>query len=652
MRIGIDTGGTFTDFVFYDGRNLLTHKVPSTPEDPSIAIISGLSQILGGRFPDADIVHGTTVATNALLERKGSRIALVTTEGFEDVIEIGRQNRGELYNIFWDSPRLLVEKDLRVGIAERTSFSGEILKKIKRSDLERLLNKLKRIKPEGIAVSFLHSYKNPENENKAAQYLSALGVPISVSSRLLPEFREYERTSTIVANAYLLPKVKSYMNALSGRFSSRGGAGHRISVMQSSGGVTTPQQAGDEPVRILLSGPAGGVVGAFNVSRLSGCGKVITYDMGGTSTDVSLCDGGLRFSTETSIDGIPLKIPMIDVTTIGAGGGSIAYMDSGGALKVGPRSAGADPGPACYGKGFEPAVTDANLALGRINPDRFLGGRMKISTDKSKAALRVLAEKFELSITELSEGIIRVANANMERALRVISVGKGYDPRDFALLSFGGAGGLHACELAGGMEIKTVIFPRDPGVLSALGMIMADTFKDYGLTVFLYGNEAERAKIEEGFRGLEERAAADFAGSGIKFERFLDARYRRQAHEITIPFRKDFVGEFHRAHEKMYGYKKPGSEVEIVTLRVRAIARRRSFKLPPLEKSKSAVKSVKRDVILDGKGMSVAAFERESFYPGFKFPGPALVFEDTSTLFITPGYGCEVDGWGSIIAKR
>lgn len=652
MRIGIDTGGTFTDFVFYDGGNLLTYKVPSTPDDPSVAIMSGLSHILGGRFADADIVHGTTVATNALLERKGARVALVTTEGFEDVIEIGRQNRGELYNIFWDAPRPLVEQGLRVGLEERTSFSGEVLKKIKRADLDRMLSKLKRIKPEGIAVSFLHSYRNPGNENIAARYLSALGVPVSVSSRLLPEFREYERTSTVVVNAYLLPKVKSYMSALSARFSSGGGTVHRISVMQSSGGVTTPGQAGDEPVRILLSGPAGGVVGAFNISRQTGYGKVITYDMGGTSTDVALCDGGLRFSAETNIDGIPLKIPMMDVTTIGAGGGSIAYMDSGGALKVGPRSAGADPGPACYGKGIDPTVTDANLALGRIVPGRFLGGRMKIDPQKSKTALGALAKRFGLSIPGLSEGIIGVANANMERALRVISVGKGYDPRDFALLSFGGAGGLHACDLADGMEIRTVIFPRDPGVLSALGMIMADTFKDYGLTVFLSGKKADRARIEAGFRGLEKRAEPDFIGSDIKFERFLDARYRRQAHEITIPYGKDFVGEFHRAHVQAYGYKKPGSDVEVVTLRVRAIARRRSFKLLPLEKGKSRVGSVKHDVVFGGNGVGVAAFDRESFYPGFRFHGPALVLEDTSTIFITPGYRCEVDGWGSIIASR
>ncbi|MEW6145494.1 MAG: hydantoinase/oxoprolinase family protein [Thermodesulfobacteriota bacterium] len=650
MRIGIDTGGTFTDFVFWDGGDILTYKVPSTPEDPSVAIISGLCHVLGSGFTGAEIVHGTTVATNALLERKGARIALVTTEGFEDVIEIGRQNRGELYNIFWDAPRPLVEKGLRFGLGERTSWSGEVLKRPERSGIESLLTKLRRLRPEGIAVSFLHSYRNPGNEKKAARYLSALGVPVSLSSRLLPEFREYERTSTVVANAYLLPKVKSYMSALSGSFSSRGGEGKGISVMQSSGGVISPGQAGDEPVRILLSGPAGGVVGAFNISSLIGYDKVLTYDMGGTSTDVALSDGGPKFSTETVIDGIPVKIPMIDVTTIGAGGGSIAYVDTGGALKVGPRSAGADPGPACYGKGREPAVTDANLALGRIDPGRFLGGRMKISPEKSGAALSVLAKKIKLSITELSEGIIRVANANMERALRVISVGKGYDPRDFALFSFGGAGGLHACELARGMEIRTVIFPRDPGVLSALGMLMADTFKDYGLTVFLSARAAV-AGIDKGFRQLEEKAAADFPGSKIKFERFLDARYRRQAHEITIPYGKDFAGEFHRAHKMMYGYMKPGSEVEVVTLRVRAVARRSSLNLPLLEKSKSSVRSVKRNIVLGGKYVRVNAFERGDFYPGFKFPGPALVFEDTSTLLVTPGYGCEVDGWGNIIAE-
>lgn len=651
MRIGIDTGGTFTDFVFFDGENIRTHKVMSTPEDPSLAIISGLSEVLGREFKDAEIIHGTTVATNALLERKGARIALVTTEGFEDVIEIGRQNRGELYDVFWDAPRQLVERPFRLGITERTSHNGEVLIKVTRSGLKKLLSRLRRINPEGVAVSFLHSYRNPENESETAQYLSTLGIPITLSSALLPEFREYERTSTTAANAYLLPKVKSYMTALSGSFASRGGDSDRVSVMQSSGGVISPGQAGDEPVRILLSGPAGGVVGAHSISRLMGFGKVLTYDMGGTSTDVALSDGGPRFTTETSIDGIPVKIPMIDVTTIGAGGGSIAYIDTGGALKVGPRSAGADPGPACYGKGSVPAVTDANLALGRIDPARFLGGRMTVSTRKSVSALRTLAGRLKLTVPDIAEGIVKVANANMERALRVISVGKGYDPRDFALFSFGGAGGLHACELASAMEIGTVIFPRDPGVLSALGMLMADTFKDYGLTVFLSGKKGDVRVIEKKFRELERKAEADFSGAGIKFERLIDARYRRQAHEITIPYAPDFVKRFHHVHKKMYGYMKPGSDVEVVTLRVRAVARKMRLDLPLLEKSKSPVRPVRKNVVSGGKEKAVNAYERAEFYPGFRFDGPALVFEDTSTLLVMPGYRCEVDGWGNIIAK-
>jgi N-methylhydantoinase A len=643
MRVGIDTGGTFTDFVFSDGGKILTHKISSTPADPSLAIITGLSQVLGDALSGVEIVHGTTVATNALLERKGARIVLITTAGFEDIIEIGRQNRGELYNIFWDRPRPLVEEKLRLGIGERVSFRGEILKRISMDDLRRLLIRLKRIKPEGIAISFLHSYKNPANENRTADFLSVLGVPVSVSSKMLPEFREYERTSTIVANAYLLPNVKSYMGALSRSVSSMGGAGESISIMQSSGGIIAPGQAAEEPVRILLSGPAGGVVGAFNVARNMGYGKVMTYDMGGTSTDVALCVGGPKFTTETTIDGIPIKIPMIDVTTIGAGGGSIAYIDTGGALKVGPRSAGADPGPACYGKGTEPTVTDANLILRRIKPARFLGGRMRIYPGKSETAIRTLPR-------EVAEGIIRVANANMERALRVISIGKGHDPRDFALLSFGGAGGLHACELAEGMKIKTVIFPRDPGVLSALGMLMADMFKDYSLTLFLVGKEAETPVIEKNFRALEERSKTDFQGAGMKFKRFLDVRYRRQAHEITIPYVKHFVREFHDAHRKMYGYMKPESEVEVVTLRLRAVAEKRGLELPRLEKRKTAVRSVNEVIIYGGKKITASAYERQDFYPGFRFGGPALVYEDTSTLFVTPNYGCEVDSWGNIMA--
>ncbi len=645
IQIGIDTGGTFTDFVLFDGSSLRIHKVPSTPQDPSRSITLGVRDILGENLNGLQIVHGTTVATNALLERKGARIALITTKGFEDVIQIGRQNRGKLYDIFWEAPVSLVPQSLRFGINERINYKGKILDSVRLSELKTLKSKLKSLNIEGIAISFLHSYVNPANEEKVGKYLNSLGIPISTSSKILPEFREYERTSTIVANSYLLPKVKTYMNTLSQKLPNAD-----ISIMQSSGGVMSPSQAAVEPVRVILSGPAGGVVGGAKIAKLTGYEKMITYDMGGTSTDVALCEKGPKFTTETSIDGIPIKVPMIDITTIGAGGGSIVQIDSGGVLKVGPASSGADPGPACYGKGEEPTVTDANLVLGRIRADSFLGGRMKIFPQKSKAALRKLARRLKLSVEEVAEGIIKVANANMERALRVISIGKGYDPREFALLSFGGGGGLHACELAQGLEIKTVIFPKDPGVLSALGMLTADMFKDYSITVFLNEQEAGPGVLEEGFSLLQDKARKDFPAERIKFKRFIDVRYKRQSHEITVPYGKNFVSSFHQAHKRMNGYNKPKSEVEVVTLRIRAIAKKRELQIPNLQNEKIKIKPSREKIVFGGSNIVVKVFNRKEFYWGFKFSGPAMILEDTSTILIPPRCKCHVDQWGNIIA--
>jgi N-methylhydantoinase A len=646
IRVGIDTGGTFTDFGFFDGKHVRIHKVPSTPRNPSRAIVKGLKDILGREIRGVEIVYGTTVATNALLERKGARVALITTKGFEDVIEIGRQNRGELYNLFWQPPKPLVSRELRFGVNERTDFRGRVLTPICSTEVEKLSSKLKRLNVEGIAISFLHSYANPKNEEKVEKILKPLGIPISSSSKILPEFREYERTSTTVANSYLLPRVKSYMDELSRELPEC-----RIFIMHSGGGVVSPAQAGDEPVRLLLSGPAGGVVGGFKIAETIGYKKIITYDMGGTSTDVALCDGALRFTTETGIDGIPIKIPMVDVMSIGAGGGSIAYIDAGGALKVGPISSGAEPGPACYGKGSDATVTDANLVLRRIDPDWFLGGRMRIYPEKSRSTLGALADKVNLSVDEVAEGIIKVVNANMERALRVISIGRGFDPREFALLSFGGAGGLHACELALGLGIKTVIFPTDPGALSAIGMLMADSFKDYSLTTFLSGEKAALSAIENGFRILEGKARREFPGERSEFERFLDARYRRQSHEITIPYEKDFVQTFHQAHKKLYGYMKPDGGVEIVTLRARAIIKKEKFSLPKLARACQKVESKKEELFFDNRRIQVSSYRREDFFTGFRFSGPALVLENTSTLFIPPDFKCEVDDWGSIVAR-
>jgi len=645
LRVGVDTGGTFTDFVLIDGDKVVTHKVLSTPSDPSRAVIKGLFELLG-EVRDIEVIHGTTVATNTLLERKGACVALLTTKGFEDVIEIGRQNREKLYDIFWDRPKPLVAREFRLGVRERVSFDGKVLRKVAIDDLRRIYGKLKRLKVDCIAISFLHSYANPLNEEKAESFLSSLGIPISTSSKLVPEFREYERTSTVVANSYLLPRVSLYMKNLEGELS-----GCRVSVMQSSGGLISPEQAAKEPVRILLSGPAGGVVGGFRIAEAMGYSKVITYDMGGTSTDVALCDGSLRFTTETVIDGVPIKIPMVDVVSIGAGGGSIAYFDAGGALKVGPVSAGADPGPACYGRGEFVTVTDANVVLGRILPDWFLGGKMKIFPERTFSAFKKLLSGREIPLKELAEGVVRVANANMERALRVVSVERGFDPRDFALLSFGGAGGLHACELAAGLGIKTVIFPKNPGVLSALGMLMADSFKDYSFTTFFTSKSLSKESLERSFRMLEERAYRDFPATRIRFERFVDARYRRQSHEITIPYGKDVVNAFHRAHKRLYGYAKPESEVEIVTLRVRAIERRNRIELPLLNKAAGEVRFRKERVFFKGSEIELRCYIREDFFSGFKFQGPALVVEDTSTLFIPPEFRCEVDDWGNIVAK-
>lgn len=646
LQIGIDTGGTFTDFVFFGGVQLEMHKVPSTPEDPSRAIVQGIIDILGESLGDLNIVHGTTVATNALLERKGARIALITTKGFEDVIQIGRQNRGELYNIFWEAPVPLVEESMRFGLSERTTFDGKVLKSVKKSELLSLINKIKRSKAEGIAICFLHSYANPRNEENAERALKSLGLPISTSSKILPEFREFERTSTVAANSYLLPKVENYMDMLSHKL-----PGADISIMQSNGGVISPEQAATEPVRIILSGPAGGVVGAAKVAGLAGYKKIITYDMGGTSTDIALCENGPKFTTETIIDGVPIKIPMIDIATIGAGGGSIASIDSGGALKVGPESAGADPGPACYGKGSYPTVTDANLVLGRIKPEAFLGGRMKIYPEKSLSALKKLSRRLKLCVEELAEGIIKVANANMERALRVISIGKGYDPREFAMVSFGGAGGLHACELAQALEISFLIFPKDPGVLSALGMLTADMFKDYSLTVFLNQDEAKHLVLEEAYSSLEYKASDDFRANKIKFKRFLDVRYKRQSHEITVPYSKNFISTFHREHKKRYGYSKTKSEVEVITLRLRAFTKKQDLDIPYLQNKKTNIKSFKEKIVFGGEKINAKVFERNHFYSGYAFEGPSIILEDSSTILIPPGYKCTVDKWGNIISK-
>src|SRR5262245_38307584 len=427
-----------------------------------------------GSVAGGDIVHGSTVATNAVLERKGARVALVATAGFEDVLRIGRQTRRELYNFLVQDRQPLVEPGLTFGIRERLDASGALLEPLDESGLDALMATLQACEVEAVAVCLLHSYVNPDHEARVAARLERAGFVVSASHRVLPEYREFERFSTTVVNAYVTPLMARYLTALEERLREDSDAGGvRLSIMQSNGGSISAARAKQAAVQTILSGPAAGAVGAHAVGTAAGYPQIIGFDMGGTSTDVTLIDGSIGVTTESTVGDFPVRLPIIDIHTVGAGGGSIAYLDAGGALRVGPRRAGADPGPVCYGKGTELTVTDANLLLGRLDPDYFLGGRMSLDLARTRDAARAFAARLGLTDTALAEGIVRVANANMERAIRVVSVQRGFDPRDFALLAFGGAGGMHACEIAETLDIGTVIAPKTAGVLSALGMLLA-----------------------------------------------------------------------------------------------------------------------------------------------------------------------------------
>lgn len=553
MRIGVDTGGTFTDFVFWDGKRLKTLKLPSTPENPSKAILAGLESA-------SEIVHGSTVATNALLERKGARLAFVTTAGFEDLLEIGRQNRPSLYEWSASRPEPLAPRALRFGLPERMLASGKVERPLAVEAADRLAAEVKAAGAESVAVCLLHSYSNPAHERLAGERLRAAGLDVSLSSEILPEYREYERASTTAVNAYVAPLMGRYLAELAKR------AGAPVRVFQSSGGVISASAAGTQAVHTVLSGPAGGLTGAVQAAKAAGLCRIISFDMGGTSTDVALYDGMLPFTNETELGGCAIRVSMLDIHSVGAGGGSIAYLDSGGALRVGPRSAGASPGPACYGVGEEVTVTDANALLGRIDPERFLGGAMRLDVDRARRCMAALAAKANSSVEKLARAIVDVANSNMERAIRRISVERGRDPRDFALVSFGGAGAQHACELADRLEIRTVLTPAHAGVLSALGMLGAAAGREFSASAL--GREAEDV-----FEDLERRALGEMAEEGftnVALERHGDLRYRGQSYELRLPWRER--GSFEEHHRRAYGYAHRGREIELVTARLAASA--------------------------------------------------------------------------------
>jgi N-methylhydantoinase A len=695
LRIAIDTGGTFTDCVWVENGALKTLKVFSTPDDPSRAIAEALRKIgeatkKTGGAAALTLLHGTTVGTNALLQRKGARVALITTSGFEDVIEIGRQARPRLYDFFFDRVAPLVSRELRFGVKERTDSEGRVLERPLEAELARLRKAVRRANPDAIAISLLFSFANPENEVAVAAAVAELGKPLSVSHRILPEFREYERTSTVVVNAYLQPLMQSYMEKLAERakehteekersaeLGDSSGAARkrgepRIFVMQSSGGITALESAAREPVRTVLSGPAGGLVGAAAMAGRSGFRKILSFDMGGTSTDVAAVQGEVRPGGQSEVAGLPVGVPMLEIHTVGAGGGSLARFDAGGSLRVGPESAGADPGPICYGRGTEPTVTDANLLMGRLRPDRFLGGEFTLDVERARRITSEWLKKqgSHLSLEQFSAGVVRVVNANMERALRVVSIERGYDPREFALVAFGGAGGLHACELAEALAIPTVMIPARPGALSAFGILVSDVVKDYSRTLLWrfadhLRQTVPQAKLQKEFRKLEAAARKEFRAErwrgALQCERSLDLRYRGQGYELNVPAKENVTARFHDEHQRRYGYHHAGREIELVTLRLRARLRTPQPQSQPRHKvvrQQTALKPPSRvapveraPVFFHDKTVTTPVFERENLVPGRSMRGPAVIAEYSATTVIPAGKRFWVDASENLVIK-
>ncbi len=687
LRVAIDTGGTFTDCVWTDesGRLRLL-KVFSTPADPSQAIAEGLARIFAQPAAHAPagatsksarantskstaglvLLHGTTVGTNTLLQRKGARIALVTTSGFEDAIEIGRQHRPRLYDFFFERVEPLVARDMRFGVDERIDSEGKILEPLVPEKLSELVTRLQTRSPEAIAVCLLFSFANPVHEAAIAGALAAFGVPLSVSHQILPEFREYERTSTVVVNAYLQPVMERYLRNLEHRtLDSLGSRSHsdkaRVFVMQSSGGITSLDAAAREPVRTVLSGPAGGIVGAATMAQRSRLDRIITFDMGGTSTDVALVERTIRTASQSEVAGFPVGVPMLDIHTVGAGGGSLARFDAGGALRVGPESAGADPGPICYGRGTQPTVTDANLLLGRLPASRFLGGEFTLDAERTR---RITAEWLKrqgvrMTLDELATGIVRVVNANMEKAIRVVSIERGYDPREFALVAFGGAGGMHACGLASALSIPTVIVPALPGALSAFGILVSDVVKDYSRTVlWRVSARLPFPQLAQEFSRLEHRAEQDFrreAWQGrLNHVRSVDVRYRGQGYELNIPLSPRLLLDFHAEHKRRYGYAQTEREVELVTLRLRTTMRSPQVKLARQNVAKGGnpwrakAADVSR-VFFAGKKHRTPVRRREELSAGTSYQGPAIVTEYSATTVVPPGATFRLDRSGNLL---
>ena len=679
-HLGVDVGGTFTDLVLYDveTNHIELTKTPSTPVNQAEGVTTGIEMLLKRvGVPASDIsffIHGTTVATNTLLERRGANTALIVTKGFRDVLEVGRQDRPDLYDWRIRKTTPLVPRHLRFEIEERTLYTGEIHKHLDRHALDRLVETIRESGAESIAVCLLHSYANPEHEIEIGRILQEHlpNVPVSLSHQILPEFKEFERMSTTVINSYVSPVIGTYVTQLTNNIVDTG-INSNLYIMQSNGGTMRAASAVERPVNTILSGPAAGVIGSVAISKQASQMNVICVDMGGTSFDVTLAHNGeVRQTRESEIERLPIKVPMVDIHTLGAGGGSIAWIDPGGALRVGPKSSGADPGPACYGKGGkEPTVTDANLVLGRLNPQRFLGGRMSLNTALARRVINDrIAKPLGLSVEECAEGIIRVVNASMIKGIRVVSVAKGFDPRDFCLVAFGGAGPVHSSELASELDIPKVLVPIAPGVTSALGLLMADLRHDFVQTVLKSGDSLDYAEIGSKFTNMEDEAVQRMQQEGVLADevtlvRMADIRYAGQGYELEIPVSsgklteqsmKNAEDQFHLAHERMYGYSTPDRPIETVNLRITALTTLPQPKFVPSEliqrKNPEKARDGLRNVYFYGQFVETFIYYRPLLQPGDRIDGPAVIEQEDSTTLVWEDQIARVDAFSNLLLER
>jgi N-methylhydantoinase A len=666
MRIGVEIGGTFTDLITVTASNtVLRAKVPSTPEDLSVGVLEALTTAVGRDLGGIDeVVHGSTVATNAILERKGARLGLLTTKGFRDVLLIQRQEREDIYDLFYRKPEALVSRDCSREVTERLTADGQVAEPLDEEELVRVVGDLLDEQSlDLLVISFVFGYLNPVHERRARAILQDAfpALPVVLASEIAPIFREYERTSTTAIAAYVGPVVERYLTSVEDRLRTEGFGGQLV-IMQSNGGLLPAPAAAEQPAQMLNSGPAAGVIGAVAAAEELGVTDVITLDTGGTSTDVCLISGGAPHVTAArQVDGLPLHVESMDVVSVGAGGGSIAWRDAGGLLRVGPRSAGASPGPACYGRGgTEPTVTDALVVLGWLRPEQFLGGDMVLDVSAARTAIEQLGATVGMSLEETADGIMRLAVANMTEAMRLVSISRGHDPRDYALLAYGGAGGLHAAFVAEELNISQIIVPPNAGVFSAYGLLVADFRRDYQETRFSELSATSEADVRAVFDSLAERAAQDFTAHGIAFDAVshqlsLDLRYRGQGYELTVEVTEDDLGEvelrerFADTHRARYGNAGVGGEIEIVTYRLSAVAPRARQRVAQANGASRSADAGR--IYLAGAWRACTFVRGEQLTAGEELIGPSVVEEQTSTTIIPPGWRGTVHGSGSLVME-